>query len=375
MNSIPYALFFIFILFTAFLEHRLASNNQIKLVRGIVLSLSIIFFGLRGHILTDFSVYYIYFSRLNSEQMLTSNGLFEPGFIILTFLFKSIYDNYHFWIFISSVIHVFALGFIFKKYIGNLSLGLIFFLGYRGIIIEFNLLQNFLAIILFLLSIPFITKKKFLPYLLLNLLGMTFHITSIIYIPFYFILKKNLSKKTGFIIIIIANLFFFGGSDLLIQFFFWIVSKVLPSNFGNYLYFFVDTSSYGLSFGFLERTFMIILIILVSDRIKKEIPHGIVLYNMSLFYYAFFLLLSPIDVLTDRIPILFLPAFWIIPACLLFFKNRYRPILAVFLITLSFAKLVLSTQDKVAKYDNLLFGIRSYEERSVEVIEHNAKQK
>ena len=335
----------------------------------MVYTVTIVFFGLRGHILTDFSVYYYYFEFFNYTEIFTSNGLFEPGFIFFTYICKLIWDNYFFWVFVSSVVHIFALTHLFKKYIGNISIGLIFFLGYRGIIVEFNLMQNFISILLFLYSIPFLQKRKLLPYLLLNLLGMTFHITSIIYIPLYFVLNREVNKKWAILIVLISNMFFLGGSEALINVFFWLVSVALPSTFEDYLYFFLDINSYGITFGYLERTLMIILIIYFGDRIKSEIKHGVIWYNLALFYYSFFLLLSPIDVLTDRIPILFLSAFWVLPACLLFFNNKFRQVIAALLIVLSFAKLVLSTRDPVARYDNLLFGITPFEERFLEVEE------
>ena len=371
MTSLPYALLFCFFLCTAFLEHNVVRKNQVLLIRALVVVTALVFFGLRGHILTDFTNYYQFFRKLEFSQLGASTSIYEPGFTLFAYLVKKIFNNYHFWIFVYSAIHIFILGYVFRKYIGNISLGLIFFLGYRGISIEFNLLQNFMAILLFFLSIPYLYQRKIIPYLVLNLIGVTFHITSIIYFPLYYILHRNTSRKLAFIVISIANLFYFIGSDLLITVFYWLISSSGYASLESYLYFFIDTSSYKLSFGFFERTLLILLMTIYSEKIKSEIPCGNIFFNLTLFYYSFFLLLSPVDVLADRIPILFILSYWIVPPALLILKYRYRTIIASILIPLCFAKLVLSTQDQVAQYDNLLFGIRSYEERSADVLKHN----
>ena len=371
MISLPYVLLFCVFLFTAFLEHNLVRQNRILAVRIVAVVLAVIFFGLRGHILTDFIIYFRFFQNLDASQLMSGESIYAPGFVLKAYLSKLIFDNYHFWIFVSSSIHVVVLSVVFKKYLGNVSLGLVFFLAYRGILIEINLMQNFMAILLFFLSIPYLYRRQLLPYLFLNVIGMSFHITSVLFLPLYLVLNRNTGMRAGFTIIAVANVFYFGGSDLLVRAAHWVVSNSGFASLEGFLYFFVDTSSYQLSFGFLERTLIIILMTFYCEKIKSDIPYGSVFYNLALLYYFSFLLFSPIDVLADRIPTLFLLSYWVVIPALIIHKHRYRALIACTLIPLSFAKLILSTQDQVAAYDNLLFGIRSYEERVVEVLQHN----
>jgi hypothetical protein len=369
MTSLPYVVLFFFYICTAFLEHKVSRKNQVQLIRALVIVVTLVFLGLRGHILTDFINYYPFFQNLETSHLANDNSLFAPGFIYFGYFVKQIFDNYHFWIFASSLIHVSILGFIFTKYLGNISLGLVFFLAYRGVFVEFNLMQNIMSILLFITSITFLYQRRFLPYLLLNLIGISFHVSSLIYLPLYFIINRNTSMVGGFIIIGVANLFYFVGSDVLIKILFWLVSNSGNSAIESYLYFFIDTSNYQLSFGFLERTLLIVLMTIYCEKIKSEILHGKIFYNLALLYYFSFLLLSPVDVLTDRVPILFLLSYWIVLPGLIILKHRYRTMIACVLISLSFAKLTLSTQDQVSEYDNLLFGIKSYELRRNEVLQ------
>jgi len=232
-------------------------------------------------------------------------------------------------------------------------------------------MQNFMSVLLFIVSITYLYERRFLYYIFLNLIGLSFHLSSLIYFPLYFLVQRSIGMRWGFISIFAANLFYFIGSDLVTDMLFRLVSNSSFAAFESYLYFFIDSSSYELSFGFLERTLVIILMTLYYEKIKLEILHGTVFYNLALLYYCSFLLLSPVAVLADRVPILFLASYWIIIPGLIISKHRYRTIIACALITLGFTKLILSTQDQVARYENLLFEIESYDQRKSGVLEHN----
>lgn len=371
MTSLPYALLFAFFLVGGVLEYKLVRRNQILLVRTFVITVALIFFGLRGYISTDFTNYYQFFADVDASNMAAYTLKYSPGFVYSSYLVKEIFDSYQFWIFVTTAVHVLLLSVIFRRYLGNISLGLLFFLSYRGLAIEFNLMQNFMGILLFLLSIPYIHQRRLLPYLILNLIGVSFHISSVLYLPLYFVLNRNISMRIGFVIISTVTLFYFMGMEFLIEGIYWVVSNSGLASLESFLYFFIDTSSFKLSFGFIERLLTLILITIYGEKIKFEVLHGNIFYNLGLMYYSFFMLLSPVDVLVDRIPVLFIMFYWVILPALIIIKHRYRTILACILIPLSFAKLISSTQDKVTQYDNVLFGIRSYEERATEVKEHN----
>ena len=236
-------------------------------------------------------------------------------------------------------------------------------------------MQNFTAILLFMLSITYIHQRRIIPYFFLNLIGLSFHASSLLYFPLYFVLNKNISMLMSFIIVFIATLFYFIGTQFFVDLVLWLISISGSPSLNSFFRYFIDTSAFNLSFGFLERVFMLILIIIFGEKIKSTIKHGNIFYNIALIYYSFFMLLSPIDSLADRIPVLFIIFYWVIPPALIIIKHRYRTILACMLIPLSLMKLVTSTQDQVAQYDNLLLGIKPYEQRKNEVLEHNERRR
>lgn len=157
------------------------------------------FIGLRGHMYSDFIVYYPLFEELPAiSDLEVGDYLMEPGFIIYSSLIKTIFPNYFIWIFINTSIDLLVFYHVFKRYTEFRILPLIFFIAYMGLSIEFNLYRNVKALDLFLLSIPYLQQRRIVPYMFLNLLGATFHVSSLIYIPMYFLLHKNIGQGLVF---------------------------------------------------------------------------------------------------------------------------------------------------------------------------------
>ena len=128
-----------------------------------------------------------------------------------------------------------------------------------------------------------------------------------------------------------------------------------------------------LTLGFFERIAVFLLIIIFWERILEFVPDGRILLNISVIYFSSFFALSSIDVLADRVPLLFVFAIWILLPTLAIIESRVRPYMAAILLPLAFLKIYLSTQDDVASYENHIFGISSFEERKRMVLLHNSK--
>ncbi len=212
MNAIPYILLSVFLFFLYLNEVRKIKLISVINARKVSFLTLLIFIGLRGHIYSDFINYYVYFENLPNIFNLTSSTFtewyFEPGFTLYSSLVKTIFPDYFGWVFVNTLIDILVFQYVFKRYTYSEILPLIFFLAFNGLYIEFNLYRNVKAIDLFLLSLPFLENRRLLPYMALNILGMTFHTTSIIYLPLYFILDKEIPRYIRWIGIIIANVIF-----------------------------------------------------------------------------------------------------------------------------------------------------------------------
>lgn len=373
MTSLPYLVVFFVFVFSGFLENKLSKRQDLWGVRIFVIVTAIIFIGLRGHILTDFVNYYKFYEKLGFDTVF-DQGVYSPGFVLFSYICKSLYLNYFAWIFLNSLIHVAILSFLFKKYLNNVSLGLAFYLAYRGVIIEFNLLQNALSLLLFFLSISSLSERRFGRYAFYNVGGAFFHISSILFLPLYWVLHLKCSRIFSVWLVVIANLFFWGGSDLIIVLIRVAIEQASNPLLAQYLYFFVDPSNYGLSVGYLERTLLIFIFIYYRSWIMSNIPNGAIFFNLALFYYCSFIMLAPIDVLVDRVTLLFILSYWVILPGLLVKSHKYRTILVFLFVTLGAVKLLLSVQDSVSRYENLLLGIGSYEDKKSEVLRFNKEK-
>lgn len=370
MFSIPYLIITIILLFLYLNEQRKITLFSVANARLAAYVVMLGFIGLRGHIYSDFINYYIYFEDLPNIFNLTPDSFtewyFEPGFTLYSSFIKTIIPNYYGWVFINTFIDLSVFCYIFKRYNTSSILPLLFFMGFNGLYIEFNLYRNIKAIDLFLLSLPYLENRRIIPYMLLNFLGMTFHTSSIVYIPLYFILNKDIPKLVRWSGLIFANIIFLFQLNFI-------------SDFLNSLSFFQSMSFYdklsghienseveqALSFGYLERTFSMILFTLFYEKLLIQKKSNRIFYNCFWLYYVSFLCFYEVQVLVDRIPTLFMFSYWILYPNILIIKNKYRQLLYSFSIFLVFAKVFMSNNIEPAKYDNVVFGIEDYETRKL----------
>lgn len=367
LYSIPYILvgFLLFILYL--LEKRAKYNNKsTKKYNYIALILLIVFIGLRGHVYTDFINYYPFYKQIPPIYELSINNIttnVEIGYYIYTSLLKAIIPEYHTWVFINSLIDILLLYYFFKKYTQSAILTFLLFLAYWGLTIEFNLFRNIKSFLLFLISFKYLTNGKFTPYLILNLLGFLFHSSSLVYILLYPIFRLKLKKTVIIIIIFIINILYFSNvfiTSLVLK----IAPQLLDGHFVEKLYNHISNSSeIGLTFGYVERTFEIFLFLFLGNKIKKQLPEYNVFFNIALVYYCVYLLFSDISIFTQRFPLLFVVGYWILLSNIFFIKFPLKKIYTFLIIIFAFYRLYATNTTIVSKYDNLLWGIESYENR------------
>ena len=211
--SIPYLILTLILFILYLIEVKKAKFGSLSPKGAIWVAyiLMWLFIGFRGHIMSDFISYYPYYIEypdlfhLSKEDFLNT---FEPGFNLYTATIHLLTDNYFIWVAINTLLDLVVLFWFFKKYCNSVILPLIFFIAFNGLLMEFNLFRNMKAFDLFLLSIPYLQNRKLVPYFILNILGITFHTSSIIYLPLYFILNHSNSKYILWGGFILANVVF-----------------------------------------------------------------------------------------------------------------------------------------------------------------------
>lgn len=374
--SIPYLLaFFALFLMWRMEASRIGKHQSVKGIHVFVFILLLLFIGLRGFIYTDWVAYYPTYEQLSSLSLLDwdkflpsiakSDYDWESGFLLYSLLLKSTGLGYHGWIFASTLIDLCIIGYLFKKHQNCYVLAFAVFFIYGGFGMEVNLMRNAKAIMLFLLSVPYIWSKKFLPYLIRNLIGSSFHVSALLYIPLYFVLSQRISKKIYWTVFTIGNVVFLLHQPIATTLLMPVIDLLGGRGAAQLLIYASDNTSYGITIGYLERVFMFVLFMLFYDRLQKE-ENMYVFLNMYLLYFFFFFYFSEFSVICERVATLFIPAYWfLLPALYSYLAaQKYRICFCSLLLLYGTMKIVSANNNILSRYDNLLFGIESYEERS-----------
>lgn len=191
--------------------------------------------------------------------------------------------------------------------------------------------------------------------------------SSILYIPLYFILNMRISKGVAWWGIVIANLMFWGGVHIVgsIMNSLSIVRAVsILDAIEGYA---EDGEMYKFSIGYFERTFAVVLFTSLYDRLVNQQKVNAVIYNCFWFYYIFFLIFYEVPVFVQRVPMLFMFGYWILYPNVLNIRFKWRPIVVIVISFLIVAKIMMSNSNIDAKYQNVLTGIDTYERRVSEV--------
>ncbi|WP_143884408.1 EpsG family protein [Chryseobacterium binzhouense] len=374
--SIPYIFFFsaFFILFLW--ENRMRkSDSNIIIIRYICIVLFSFFFGLRGYMDTDFVVYYPifedapvitdsagisnFFSGINNDYILKV----EPGFKIFVILVKSIYPDYFFLQFVSSLINVLFLNYFFKKYSPQYVLSFIMFFIFSGLIIEFNLMRNSKSLFLFIYSLQFIKERNPLKFYICNIIGLFFHTSAIFYFPLYFFLHKKIPQQVVWGAFIVGNILYLGQIKYITP----LVTGIGDLLGGEYAlmakFYSQDdlySTGYGITMGYIEKFFTFILLYKFYDKISEYIMDDYltnIFYNLFFIFTLTYLFLSEYSVLIDRMTTLFVMSYWILyPYLYVNLERVFKIIFAVILFLFGIYKMLNSNNNIIRKYENILWN-------------------
>lgn len=387
LYAIPYLLIF-FVLFIANFPVALTAGKYSLYTKSnqiFIVILMMFFLGFRGFLATDFVLYYQLYQKIppisagiGAFVEFLDNGpalfkSYEWGFLLFSSISKMLSENYFFFQTISTLIDIIILYYFFRVYApSNIVLAFIFFFLFTGQSIEINLMRNSKSIMLFLISIKYIEQGSFFAYLLLNITGCFFHISSLVYLPVYFLCQRQYSRKSILAMYIICNIIFLFSINW-IQHFFKALDSIIGTNFGR-LSMIINgftssgsgfASRMGITFGYVERMLSFILVFCFSERLIKKSAKNIIAINCAYLYWFIWLLFSEFYVFVQRFPLLFVFSYWVLyPQIyeLLSKKNKY---IFLFLLLIYGTMVLVKSNTPIAKYENILFGYSSYEERKI----------
>lgn len=336
-----YILYYFLVIFTTlivFISGKLSQgNNKSKLGAfffWIALILPVLISGLRYGLGTDYFSYEDIYYRLTTQGNIINdilNTRYEPGWILLNYTVKLLFDDVKYLFLISSFLIWF---FNFKAIYDNrtkisISIAILILLS-TLFNPSFNMIRQSLAASILMLSIEPITNKKRLKFYLTIFLATSFHYTAIIFIPAYWIANSR-RKSSG----IIKKMLVIIGSVLVVILAPRLLSFITSfDSFSSYDHYNLDFESFGV--GNIVIKMPIILIILFNlNKLKSNNPISkIVLFyfiGLILEYYGYF------ANYVNRIAIYYeMMQVFILSAIIKVQNNKYEKLLYSFLIVIYF---------------------------------------
>lgn len=361
--STPYIVLNIIFLILSVLSFTFKTNSSHRILAYVSMLVFVVFFGFRGYVQTDTLNYFELFESLPSIfKEIPSNPHFDKGFLLYMAIIKTLGFNYIQFIFISSVIDLILLTILFRQYFSYKYYALFFylFLIFTGLEYEFNLMRNIKSMLLFFISIKYIYSREFVKFLILNLIGLSFHWSTIVFFPLYFFLHKEMSSRTFCMIFVIGILIFLTMPYLLTSTLQSISANVQGYKFAEKISIYTEMEKFviGKKFSPMDMALMMwyAVVSISYNKIKKTSSYTICFLNLFVLYFLFSCMSSGMILFRQRVAVLFEPACWLLFIWLLKSQKNLNKILifsliAVYGMLLSFIR---TRNDIFFKYDNFI---------------------
>lgn len=186
------------------LYRKKSTNKNIKLnifiLTIIGLSIPIIISGLRYNVGTDYEAYVGLYNRYSDYTLLEILSTKTEFLFFVIIKLASLFNNYQATFFIMAFLTVMITYFAILNNKEKLSLGFMFFIYlFMYFTNSFNWIRQALAIAIILYSYKFIFERNWKKFTLAILIASLFHVSALLFWPFYFVYSKEDNKKGKYI--------------------------------------------------------------------------------------------------------------------------------------------------------------------------------
>lgn len=293
-------------------------------------------------------------SPLNYFKDYQYNSLFEPAYYLIPGIVKSYLSLNITWSFLIFAIIGISLKFIAIPRLTNLVfLSAIVYCGHFFVLHDMTQIRAGIASGILLLCIPQIQKRNLFGFLVLLCLGLLFHYSMIIFLPFYFLDSKSINKKVFLALLFVPYILHFlhvNTVTVLSAFKLGIISdKIQLYNDLLELGLYTDINIYNVMF--LIQLFTCGLFVLKSDLLLKNNKYALLLLKIYCISEASFVLFSNVPVLAFRISeLLGIVQIIIIPFYIYIIKPKSIALLIVFGFALLYFSIDLLHLDFLKPY-------------------------
>lgn len=375
--SIPYVVLIVFFIVLSIIVQQRRDDKELCLKIDVLGSLVlIVFFAFRSYLFTDWQTYYEEFREATwsdfNDYMPGVDR--EPLYLILLNVCKSVFGNYFSLQITSSIIFLVLLIRFFSHYSDNLMLAFVVFLAFFGFEITINLIRNSVAMGIFLNAIPYLEKRKPMPYFGFCLLAIGFHYSAVFYVPLYFFINHTINKWAFLFIFCCCVVIFALHIPILTTIIgtLGIADENLQEKLIGYS---LASQQLGFGMGFLERLLTAGLVFCYYDRLTQSCKSNSIFINALIIYFILVFVLSDFTEISKRLSFLFVFSYWIIWAQIIkCFHFRNNKILFVsFLFFYSIIKTITTINQPYQAYENILMGNNMSYEKKIFIINHTFK--
>lgn len=197
---IPYLILVSLFVVLAFFSER-GTDKTRTLLNVVCSTVFLLFFGLRGDVGNDYAGYCARFYDFEwsnvGDFFLHPNSVtaMEPGFVLCIILCRYICPNFHFFLFLCTAFTYFLTYKFLSANVRNMPWALVIFICMGGLQLHIDFIRSAVCMALFMYSIRYVEERKLNMFLLLNLIGLSFHVSALLYIPLYFLYGVKIPNK------------------------------------------------------------------------------------------------------------------------------------------------------------------------------------
>ena len=225
-----------------------------------------------------------------------------------------------------------------------------------------------LLFIVCIYAFKYIRENNFIKYLLMILLATSIHVSSVMFLPFYFFINKPL-KKLFIILCCFSILLYFSNLKFLNDLFFLIGLYTGEGKIDQVMNSYVESQSGGgFTLGFVFRLVLMSAMLYKYDTLSQK---NTILLNVTFFYLISFTAFNSVLIMRDRFGQLFALG----ASCFLPFlfhsiehpQRRFNYIITCMLFL--FGQVYVQHNNLAAKYENVITGISDRQSAEIRIFD------
>ncbi|MBD1378864.1 EpsG family protein [Metabacillus arenae] len=237
--------------------------------------------GLRNTIGDTYFYMHLYETQNFTWEYVLENK--DPGFSVLQMILKSITNDPQILLFITALVTNLLIVMTLYKYTKMIELSIYVYITSGMFIVSMNGVRQFLAAAIIFWTTKFLMDGKFKEYLITVLIASTFHISAMVLIPIYFLVRREAWTKVTFILLT-GSIFIVMGFNEFSELLF---SLLKDTQYGNYSNFAEGGAN---KIRVLVDSVPIIIAFLGRHKLRQLWPKSDIIVNLSMISLLFMII-------------------------------------------------------------------------------------